>query len=126
MDYLGAATIVGSVTSLILYLSWAGPDVGWTSPIGIGLLVAFVVLALLFAFVEQRVQEPILPPELFKHWTFVSNISFAMIMGVGMFGGLIYLPIYLQAVRDSPPPSPGWRCCRWWWACSPPRSAADS
>ena len=40
-----------------------------------------------------------MPPELFKHWTFVSNISFAMIMGVGMFGGLIYLPIYLQAVK---------------------------
>ena len=99
VDYLGAATIVGSVTSLVLYLSWAGPDVGWTSPIGIGLLVAFVALALTFAFVEQRVKEPILPPELFKHWTFVSNISFAMIMGVGMFGGLIYLPIYLQAVK---------------------------
>ncbi len=99
VDYLGAATIVGSVTSLILYLSWAGPDVGWTSPVGIGFLVAFVVLALLFAYVEQRVQEPILPPELFRHWTFVSNIGFAMIMGVGMFGGLIYLPIYLQAVQ---------------------------
>ena len=99
VDYLGAATIVGSVTSLVLYLSWAGPDVGWTSPIGIGLLVAFLALAVTFAFVEQRVKEPILPPELFKHWTFVSNISFAMIMGVGMFGGLIYLPIYLQAVK---------------------------
>ena len=28
VDYLGAATIVGSVTSLVLYLSWAGPDQG--------------------------------------------------------------------------------------------------
>ncbi|HEY5849080.1 MAG TPA: MDR family MFS transporter [Microlunatus sp.] len=99
VDYLGAATIVGSVTSLVLYLSWAGPDVGWTSPVGLGLLLAFVGLALTFAYVEQQVLEPILPPELFKHWTFVSNISFAMIMGVGMFGGLIYLPIYLQAVK---------------------------
>ena len=99
VDYLGAATIVGSVTSLVLYLSWAGPDQGWTSPIGIGLLVAFVGLALAFAYVERRVKEPILPPELFRHWTFISNIGFAMIMGVGMFGGLIYLPIYLQAVK---------------------------
>jgi MFS family permease len=33
------------------------------------------------------------------HWTFSSNIIFAMIMGIGMFGGLIYLPIYLQAVK---------------------------
>ena len=74
VDYLGAATIVGSVTSLVLYLSWAGPDVGWTSPIGIGLLVAIVVLAGLFVLVEQRAKEPIIPLELFKHWTFVSNI----------------------------------------------------
>jgi EmrB/QacA subfamily drug resistance transporter len=99
VDYLGAATIVGSVTSLILYLSWAGPDVGWLSATGVGLLVATVVLAVLFAFVETRATEPILPPELFRSWTFVSNISFAMIMGIGMFGGLIYLPIYLQVVK---------------------------
>ena len=72
---------------------------GWTSPTGIALLVATVVLAVLFAFVESRAKEPILPLELFRSWTFVSNIVFAMIMGVGMFGGLIYLPIYLQAVK---------------------------
>ena len=126
VDYLGAATIVGSVTSLVLYLSWAGPDVGWTSATGLGLLIAFAALALAFAYVETRVKEPILPPELFKHWTFISNISFAMIMGVGMFGGLIYLPIYLRRSRASPRPSPGWPCCRWWWACSPPRSPAAS
>src|SRR5829696_9705301 len=99
VDYLGAATIVGSVTSLILYLSWAGPDEGWTSSVGIGLLIATVVLAGLFVLVESRAKEPILPLELFTHWTFDSNIIFAMIMGVAMFGGLIYLPLYLQAVK---------------------------
>ena len=72
---------------------------GWTSATGLGLLAATVVLAGLFILVERKAQEPIIPLELFKHWTFVSNISFAMIMGVGMFGGLIYLPIYLQAVK---------------------------
>ncbi|MBA3527996.1 MAG: MFS transporter, partial [Propionibacteriaceae bacterium] len=99
VDYLGAATIVGSVTSLILYLSWAGPDQGWTSGIGTGLLLATVLLAVGFVFVEKRAKEPIIPMQLFTQWTFTSNIIFAMIMGVGMFGGLIYLPIYLQAVK---------------------------
>jgi len=101
VDYLGAATIIGAVTSLILYLTWAGPsrDLGWGSPTGIALLVASVVLVALFILVEQRASEPIIPLELFKHWTFTSNIIFAMIMGIGMFGGLIYLPIYLQAVQ---------------------------
>ena len=104
VDYLGAATIVGSVTSLILYLAWAGPStddaLGWTSTTGVGLLVATVALAALFVLVESRASEPIIPLELFGHWTFTGNITFAMIMGVGMFGGLIYLPIYLQAVKS--------------------------
>ena len=99
VDYLGAATIVGSVTSLVLYLSWAGPDRGWTSAVGLGLLVAVVALGALFVLVESRAKEPIIPLELFRSWTFVSNVGFAMIMGVAMFGGLIYLPIYLQAVK---------------------------
>jgi EmrB/QacA subfamily drug resistance transporter len=99
VDYLGAATIVGSVTSLVLYLSWAGPTEGWLSTPGVALLVATVVLSGLFVLVESRAKEPILPLELFTHWTFTSNIIFAMIMGIGMFGGLIFLPIYLQAVR---------------------------
>lgn len=99
VDYLGAATIVGSVTCLVLYLSWAGPDQGWVSATGIGLLVGTAVLGALFILVESKAKEPILPLELFKHWTFTSNITFAMIMGVGMFGALIFLPIYLQAVR---------------------------
>jgi EmrB/QacA subfamily drug resistance transporter len=99
VDYLGATTIVGSVTCLVLYLSWAGPDKGWTSTTGIGLLVAVVVLAALFVLVESRATEPIIPLSLFSHWTFDSNIIFALIMGVGMFGGLIFLPIYLQAVK---------------------------
>lgn len=99
VDYLGAATIVGSVTSLILYVSWAGPEQGWLSGLGIGLLVACLVLAILFVQIELRTKEPIIPMELFRNWIFTSNVSFAMIMGVGMFGGLIYLPIYLQAVQ---------------------------
>ena len=99
VDYLGAATIVGAVTSLVLYLSWAGPKQGWVSGTGIGLLAATVILSGLFVLVESKAKEPIIPLELFKHWTFTSNIIFAMIMGIGMFGGLIFLPIYLQAVR---------------------------
>ena len=68
--------------------------------------------------------EPIIPLELFRHWTFTSNIVFAMIMGVGMFGGLIYLPIYLQAVKGMSATDPAWPCCRWSSASSRPRSAA--
>ena len=99
VDYLGAAAIVGAVTSLILYLSWAGPDQGWTSNIGVALLSATVALIALFIVIERRASEPIIPMPLFNQWIFTSNIIFALVMGAAMFGGLIYLPIYLQAVK---------------------------
>ncbi|MGI8458602.1 MAG: MDR family MFS transporter [Propionibacteriaceae bacterium] len=99
VDYFGAATIVAAVTSLIFYLSWAGPDRGWTSTIGLLLIAATVICAGLFVLVENKVAEPIIPMSLFTSWTVSANIVFAMIMGVGMFGGIIYLPIYLQAVQ---------------------------
>ena len=31
IDYLGAALVVGSVSSFLLYTAWAGPDHGWGS-----------------------------------------------------------------------------------------------
>ena len=99
VDYLGAAVIVGAVTSLVLYLSWAGPQLGWLSSTGIVLLVSTVVLAALFVLVENRASEPILPIHAFGHWIFTSNVTYALIMGAGMFGGLIFLPIYLQVVK---------------------------
>ena len=99
VDYLGAAVIVGAVTSLVLYLSWAGPQLGWLSSTGIVLLVSTVVLAALFVLVENRASEPILPIHAFSHWIFTSNVTYALIMGAGMFGGLIFLPIYLQVVK---------------------------
>src|SRR4030095_4320123 len=74
VDYLGAATIVGSVTSLVLYLSWAGPDKGWAPATGIWLLVGAVGLAVIFVLVESKAKEPIIPLELFRNWTFSSNI----------------------------------------------------
>lgn len=38
LDYLGAATIVASVSALLLFTTWAGPEEGWTSPVALLLL----------------------------------------------------------------------------------------
>src|SRR4051794_25769113 len=66
IDYLGATTIVASVSSLLLFTTWAGPDHGWTSPLALALVAAGIVLAVAFVFVEARASEPIIPLELFK------------------------------------------------------------
>src|SRR3954451_5334240 len=43
IDYLGATAIVASVTCLLLYLNWRGPDVGWGEPVAVVLLGAAVL-----------------------------------------------------------------------------------
>jgi predicted MFS family arabinose efflux permease len=98
IDYLGAGLIVASVTSLLLYLDWAGTEYGWTSTQGLGLLALAIVLGIAFVFVESRAKEPIIPLRLFKNPIFRVGNIYGFMAGVAMFGALIFLPVYLQAV----------------------------
>src|ERR671913_1822184 len=38
IDYMGAAVIVASVTSILLYTAWAGSEYGWGDPLSLALL----------------------------------------------------------------------------------------
>jgi EmrB/QacA subfamily drug resistance transporter len=107
VDYLGAALVVGSVTSILLYTSWAGPDYGWSEPLSVALLVAGLLLALAFVLVERRAEEPIIPMPLFGRPVFRWSVLFAFLIGMAMFGGLVYLPFYLQVVRGYSPTESG-------------------
>jgi EmrB/QacA subfamily drug resistance transporter len=107
IDYLGAAVIVASVTTLLLYLAWAGPDHGWTSELGLTLLIAGLVLAALFVVIEFRVREPIIPMQLFRDATFRVANSFGFLIGAAMFGALIFIPVYLQVVKGLTPTESG-------------------
>ncbi len=107
IDYLGAALVVGAVSSFLLYTAWAGPDEGWGSTIGIGLLAAGVVLAVAFVAVELRAKEPILPMRLFRNSIFSIANAFGFLVGVAMFGALIFIPVYLQVVDGMSPTQSG-------------------
>ena len=99
IDYLGAGAVVSAVTSLLLYLNWAGTSYGWASWQGLALLVASVLLTVAFVLIEQRAAEPILPMRLFRNQIFSVGNGFGFFAGFAMFGGIIYLPLYLQAVQ---------------------------
>ena len=107
IDYLGAALVVSAVSSFLLYTAWAGPDQGWGSATGIALLAAGLVLTALFVLVELRAAEPILPMRLFRNSIFsVANI-FGFLIGVAMFGSMIFIPVYLQVVDGMSPTESG-------------------
>ncbi|GAB3154336.1 MDR family MFS transporter [Microbispora hainanensis] len=103
IDYLGAALIVAGVSCFLLYLDWAGGDIGWTAPGSLALLTGFVGFAALFVFVELRAAEPILPMRLFRNKIFSVGNAFSFLAGLAMFGGMIFLPVYLQAVQGMSP-----------------------
>jgi EmrB/QacA subfamily drug resistance transporter len=107
IDVLGALTIVASITSLLLYLNWAGTTYGWTSGQGLGLVALFLVLAVVFVFIELRVREPIIPMRLFRNPIYSVGNFYGFLAGVAMFGAIIFLPVYLQAVKGMSPTQSG-------------------
>jgi EmrB/QacA subfamily drug resistance transporter len=107
IDYLGAAVIVASVTAILLYTAWAGNEYGWTDPYSLALLAGGVLLAGLFVWVESRAEEPIIPLRLFRNRVFSPTVAFTALLGVAMFGGIIFLPVYFQVVRGMTPTESG-------------------
>ncbi|HET7385693.1 MAG TPA: MDR family MFS transporter [Nocardioidaceae bacterium] len=107
VDYLGATSIVAAVTSFLLYTSWAGPDHGWGSGLGLLLLGVGIVLAIAFVLVERRASEPIIPMELFRNSIYSTANVFGVIVGFAMFGVIVFMPVYLQVVDDMSPTMSG-------------------
>jgi EmrB/QacA subfamily drug resistance transporter len=107
IDYLGALLLVSAVSSLLMGISVYGPQDGWQTPKTLIALVGAAILILLFLFQESRAKEPILPLALFKNHTFSVTSVMAFIIGAGMFGAIIMLPLYFQIVKGDSATSAG-------------------
>ncbi|WP_456695416.1 MDR family MFS transporter [Aeromicrobium sp. P5_D10] len=107
IDWFGAGVLVAGVSSLLLYLAWAGPDHGWTSGLGLSLLAGALVGTALFIWIELRAKEPIIPMELFSNSIFSTTNAMAVTVGLAMFGAIIFIPLYLQVVMDMSPTKSG-------------------
>jgi EmrB/QacA subfamily drug resistance transporter len=99
IDYLGAALLAGGLSSVVLFTSLGGTTWAWGSPEIIGLIAAASVLLPLFVLVERRAAEPILPLVLFRNRTFTVTSAIGFVVGLSLFGAIIYMPVYLQIVK---------------------------
>jgi EmrB/QacA subfamily drug resistance transporter len=99
IDYLGAILMVAAVSATLLAVSVYGPERGWGNPITLTYLAIGILLALIFLMWEGKAEEPILPLSLFKNHTFSLTSALGFIIGAGMFGAIVMLPLYLQVVK---------------------------
>jgi EmrB/QacA subfamily drug resistance transporter len=100
IDWVGATLVVISASAFVIGAALLGERHQWQSP---EVLVSFVVAALgagLFVAQERRAIEPVLPLRLFASPTMRTTSAVAFLLGVGMFGAIVYLPQYLQVVQE--------------------------
>ena len=107
LDVWGAlALFVGIVP--ILVVSEQGRDWGWMSTRSILCYLVAVIGLVAFVLVERSFgDEALLPLRLFGGKTFSLGSVQTLIVGMGMFGGIAMLPLYLQIVKGKSPTQAG-------------------
>ena len=97
LDWAGFATLIGWIVPLLLALTWA-TQYGWGAARVVSLLVVSTVMLGALIYAESRAAEPIIPLTFFTHPVIAVCSVAAFVLGVGMFGVIIYLPLFMQGV----------------------------
>ena len=107
IDYWGAAAITLAIVPLLL-VAEQGRSWGWTSLnsfLCYGLGVAGIIW---FLLAEKRAGDyALIPLRLFRNATFGLSSLLNFIIGIGMFGAIAMLPLYLQLVKGLTPTEAG-------------------
>ena len=107
IDWWGAVTVIMGVVPLLI-IAEQGRDWGWSSPIAIAYYTTSGIGIVAFIFVERAMGDAaLIPLALFKNTTFALTQILGVIVGVGMFGGMIILPLVLQIAYGVTPTQSG-------------------
>ncbi len=102
IDYLGAAMLVLGTVPLLLGFTLAGSQYAWLSAQIIGLFAGALVMLVSFviyeAWLEQHDGQPIIAPSLFKNSIFTVSSLVSFIFGMGLFGAIFFIPLFVQGV----------------------------
>lgn len=98
IDYGGAFFLALGLITMLLGVVWGGNQYAWNSPEIITLFASTLVSFGIFGYIEQRVKQPILPLSLFKNPIFSVSMIIIFLTGIGMFGSILYVPLFAQLV----------------------------
>ena len=107
LDYAGMVALVLAVVPLLLGLSWGGVQYEWASPQVITALAVSAVMTVAFVVIEVRAPEPIMPLDIYRNRVVSISLLAIMLTGFGMFGGIIFIPLFFQGVLGSSATSSG-------------------
>jgi EmrB/QacA subfamily drug resistance transporter len=100
IDVAGIVLMVVATSGLILATSWesfsGGTGYDWSDLRLVALVLVTVAAAVAFVGVERRAEEPLLPLHLFRNPTFAIATLVGLVIGMGMFAALTFLPTFLQ------------------------------
>ncbi|GAB2455105.1 EmrB/QacA subfamily drug resistance transporter [Conyzicola lurida] len=107
IDWWGATTIIVGLVPLLL-VAEQGREWGWGSLGAISCYVIGVLGLAAFVLSEKLMgDDALIPLKLFKSHTFSMATVLGVLVGFGMFGAMMTLPLYLQVVNGATPTESG-------------------
>ena len=107
LDYAGTVTLILSVTPVLLALSWGGVQYEWGSPQVIGFLAFGLTMGVAFVVIESKTDSPIMPLEIYRNQMVAVALLATFLTGFGMFGAIIFVPLFFQGVLGASATSSG-------------------
>jgi EmrB/QacA subfamily drug resistance transporter len=109
IDWWGAAAVITALVPLLL-VAEEGQTWGWASPAAIGCYALGVIGIISFIFIEFRMgDDALIPMKLFRSPTFSMATIIGVLVGFGMFGAMMTIPLFLQIVLGSTPTESGFQ-----------------
>jgi EmrB/QacA subfamily drug resistance transporter len=106
LDVGGAVTVTASLM-LAVYAIVNGNQAGWTSLQTLSLLAAALLLMLAFLVIEDRVDTPLIPLEMFRLRNVAAANASGVLWAAAMFAWFFISSLYLQRVLDASPMTVG-------------------
>lgn len=98
IDYTGAALLAAGLSLVLLGIVRVGEPTGADATEIAALFAAGLALLALLGWHERRAQNPIVPLSLFRLRTFSAAAATSFVVGVGMFGVIMFVPLFVQGV----------------------------
>ena len=107
IDWAGATTIIVGLVPLLL-VAEQGRTWGWTSAASLACFAIGLAGIAAFIWSEARAgDDALIPLRIFRNRTIVISLTGGFVIGAGMFGGMMSIPLYLQIVHGSSPTTSG-------------------